>query len=106
MSMSPTTPSVELRHALIDQIGRSYFGFTPNGRPDQRALYAELRSHLVALVGEGVADDALLQHPGLTAWAFFDFVRTVEPFAAALATRLATASHRPRATGDLAAASD
>jgi hypothetical protein len=106
MSLNPMTPILELRQALIDQISRSYFGFTPNGRPEQRALYGAIRSYLVALVRDGVADEALLQHPSLTAWAFFEFVRTAEPQAADLATQLATASQRSRMRADFAPSPD
>ena len=106
MSINPMTPIVELRQTLIDQISRSYFGFTPNGRPDQRALYVELRSHLVALVRDGVADDALLQHPSLTARAFFEFVRMADPHADDLAIHLARASQRSSAPLGLATSSD
>src|SRR4051812_2390334 len=79
MTMNPMTPIQDLRQALIDQIGRSFFGFAPNGRPEQRILYAELRSYLIALVRDGYADDVLLQRPGLTACAFFERLRIAKP---------------------------
>ena len=102
MPLNPMIPMQASRQALVDQINRSYFGFAPNGRPEQQALYAELRGHLVALVLDGSADEVLLEHPDLTAWAFFERTQMTVPEAADLATRLATASRRSRATGELA----